>query len=146
METEEIVDTTDTLEFKKNEFSAVLKEKDYNEFLYQELETANLKEDELEELEQQYQTLSNVEFIKENLDKRNQKMKQGIFSGNNEQPLQTPSETLPVVETVEDIEPQKISLKSKDKTLKENVRGRLNLTGDEEDEKIRKQMEMFNQV
>lgn len=58
-----------TLEFKKNEFSAVLKEKDYNEFLYQELETANLKEGELEELEQQYQTLSNVEFIKENLDK-----------------------------------------------------------------------------
>lgn len=58
-----------TLELKKNEFSAVLKEKDYNEFLYQELETANLKEGELEELEQQYQTLSNVEFIKENLDK-----------------------------------------------------------------------------
>ena len=58
-----------TLESKKNEFSAVLIEKDYNEFLYQELETANLKEGELEELEQQYQTLSNVEFIKENLDK-----------------------------------------------------------------------------
>jgi DNA repair protein RecN (Recombination protein N) len=58
-----------TLESKKNEFSAVLKEKDYNEFLYQELGTANLKEGELEELEQQYQTLSNVEFIKENLDK-----------------------------------------------------------------------------
>jgi DNA repair protein RecN (Recombination protein N) len=58
-----------TLESKKNEFSAVLKEKDYEEFLYQELETANLKEGELEELEQQYKTLSNVEFIKENLDK-----------------------------------------------------------------------------
>lgn len=58
-----------TLESKKNEFSAVLKEKDYNEFLYQELEIANLKEGELVELEQQYQTLSNVEFIKENLDK-----------------------------------------------------------------------------
>lgn len=58
-----------TLESKKNEFSAVLKEKDYNEFLYQELEIANLKEGELEELEQQYQTLSNVEFIKDNLDK-----------------------------------------------------------------------------
>ena len=58
-----------TLESKKNVFSSVLKEKDYNEFLYQELETANLKEGELEELEQQYQTLSNVEFIKENLDK-----------------------------------------------------------------------------
>ena len=58
-----------TLESKKNEFSFVLKEKDYNEFLYQELESANLKEGELEELEQQYQSLSNVEFIKENLDK-----------------------------------------------------------------------------
>ena len=55
------------LESKKNEFSAVLKEKDYNEFLYQELESANLKKGELEELEQQYQALSNVEFIKENL-------------------------------------------------------------------------------
>jgi DNA repair protein RecN (Recombination protein N) len=58
-----------TLESKKNELSAVLKEKDYNEFLYQELEIANLKEGELEELELQCQTLSNVEFIKENLDK-----------------------------------------------------------------------------
>ena len=55
------------LESKKNQFSAVLKEKDYNEFLYQELESANLKKGELEELEQQYQALSNVEFIKENL-------------------------------------------------------------------------------
>ena len=58
-----------TLESKKNEFSFILKEKDYNEFLYQELESANLKEGELEELEQQYQSLSNVEFIKENVDK-----------------------------------------------------------------------------
>lgn len=56
-----------TLESKKNEFSSILKEKDYNEFLYQELESANLKEGELEELEKQYQALSNVEFIKENL-------------------------------------------------------------------------------
>ncbi|WP_293893182.1 DNA repair protein RecN [Flavobacterium sp.] len=58
-----------TLESRKNEFSAVLKEKDYNEFLYQELESAKLKEGESEELEQQYKTLNNVEFIKENLDK-----------------------------------------------------------------------------
>ena len=58
-----------TLESKKNGFLLVLKEKDYNEFLYQELESANLKEGELEELEQQYQSLSNVEFIKENVDK-----------------------------------------------------------------------------
>ncbi|MCF6132076.1 DNA repair protein RecN [Flavobacterium wongokense] len=58
-----------TLESKKNEFSTILKEKDYNEFLYNELESANLKHGELEELEQQYQSLNNVEFIKENLDK-----------------------------------------------------------------------------
>lgn len=58
-----------SLDSKKNQFLAVLKEKDYNEFLYRELETANLKEGELEELEQQHQALSNVEFIKENLDK-----------------------------------------------------------------------------
>jgi DNA repair protein RecN (Recombination protein N) len=32
-----------SLESKKNEFSSILKEKDYNEFLYQELESANLK-------------------------------------------------------------------------------------------------------
>ena len=57
------------LESKKNEFSTILKEKDYNEFLYHELESANLKEGQLEDLEQQYQTLNNVEFIKENLDK-----------------------------------------------------------------------------
>lgn len=58
-----------SIESKKSHFSAILKEKDYNEFLYQELETANLKQGELEELEQQYQSLNNVEFIKENLDK-----------------------------------------------------------------------------
>ncbi len=58
-----------SLEHKKNALSGILKEKDYNEFLYQELQSANLKEGELEELEQQYQSLNNVEFIKENLDK-----------------------------------------------------------------------------
>jgi DNA repair protein RecN (Recombination protein N) len=57
------------LETKKNEFLSILKEKDYNEFLFQELEAANLKEGELQELEQQHQSLNNVEFIKENLDK-----------------------------------------------------------------------------
>ena len=57
------------LESKKNEFSTILKEKDYNEFLYQELEAANLKSGELEALESTYQALNNVEFIKENLDK-----------------------------------------------------------------------------
>jgi len=57
------------LESKKNEFSSILKEKDYNEFLFKELESANLKKGELEDLERQYQSLSNVELIKENLDK-----------------------------------------------------------------------------
>lgn len=60
--------TKSTLEIKKSNFSTIIKEKDYNEFLYQELQTANLKVGELEELEQQYQSLSNVEFIKDNLD------------------------------------------------------------------------------
>ena len=55
------------LEAKRNEFSSILKEKDYNDFLYQELETANLKSGELGELEATYQALNNVEFIKETL-------------------------------------------------------------------------------
>lgn len=58
-----------SLETKKANLSNIIKEKDYNEFLFQELESANLKFGELEELELQYQSLSNVEFIKENLDK-----------------------------------------------------------------------------
>jgi DNA repair protein RecN (Recombination protein N) len=58
-----------SLESKKSHYSALLKEKDYNEFLYQELESASLKPGELEEMEQQYQSLNNVEFIKESLDK-----------------------------------------------------------------------------
>ncbi|WP_445451985.1 DNA repair protein RecN [Flavobacterium sp. 25HG05S-40] len=58
-----------SLEAKKLSLSEVLKEKEYNEFLFQELYAAQLKEGELEELEQQYQALSNVELITENLDK-----------------------------------------------------------------------------
>jgi DNA repair protein RecN (Recombination protein N) len=57
------------LDTKKSNFSLILKEKDYNEFLYQELLAANLKSGELEELEKTYEALNNVEFIKENLDK-----------------------------------------------------------------------------
>jgi DNA repair protein RecN (Recombination protein N) len=56
-----------TLEIKKSNLSLILKEKDYNDFLYQEFETANLKQGELEELEKHHQSLNNVEFIKENL-------------------------------------------------------------------------------
>ncbi len=57
------------LETKKNKFALIIKEKEYNEFLFTELFSANLKTGELDELEQQYQSLSNVEFIKENLAK-----------------------------------------------------------------------------
>ncbi|NNT72946.1 DNA repair protein RecN [Flavobacterium sp. IMCC34852] len=56
-----------SLEAKKTSLSAILKEKDYNEFLFNELHSANLKVGELEELEKSYEALNNVEFIKENL-------------------------------------------------------------------------------
>lgn len=56
-----------TLENKKSSLSAILKEKDYNEFLFNELHSANLKAGEQEELEKSYEALNNVEFIKENL-------------------------------------------------------------------------------
>ena len=55
------------LENKKSNLSNILKEKDYNEFLYNELQSANLKSGEQEVLEKNYETLNNVEFIKENL-------------------------------------------------------------------------------
>ena len=57
------------VETKKSIYLSIIKEKDYNEFLYKELVSANLKSGELEEFEKTYETLSNVEFIKENLDK-----------------------------------------------------------------------------
>ncbi|MEM0543360.1 DNA repair protein RecN [Flavobacterium sp. j3] len=57
------------LESKKSNFFDFLKEKDYNEFLHQELVAANLKSGDLEHLEKTYEALNNVEFIKENLDK-----------------------------------------------------------------------------
>ena len=57
------------LEINKSNLSTILKEKDYNEFLFNELASATLKVGELEELEKTYETLNNVEFIKENLDK-----------------------------------------------------------------------------
>jgi len=47
----------------------VLKEQDYNTFLLEELLVAQLKPNQQEELEQIYEQLNNVEFIKENLDK-----------------------------------------------------------------------------
>jgi DNA repair protein RecN (Recombination protein N) len=45
------------------------KEQDYNSFLLEELLSANLKADEQEELENIFEKLNNVEFIKEVLDK-----------------------------------------------------------------------------
>jgi DNA repair protein RecN (Recombination protein N) len=57
------------LEIKKSSFSTLIKEKDYNDFLFQELVAANLKQGELEQLEKACEALNNVEFIKENLDK-----------------------------------------------------------------------------
>ncbi|MGL2966055.1 DNA repair protein RecN [Flavobacterium sp. XGLA_31] len=57
------------LEDKKSSFSAILKEKDYNEFLFNELQSAGLKAGEQAELEQTYEALNNVEFIKENLER-----------------------------------------------------------------------------
>lgn len=56
-----------TLEANKDKLSIILKEKEYNEFLFNELYAANLKSGEAEELEKTYEALNNVEFIKENL-------------------------------------------------------------------------------
>jgi DNA repair protein RecN (Recombination protein N) len=52
-----------------SQLQSVLKEQDYNTFLLEELLVAQLKLNEQEELEQIYDQLNNVEFIKENLDK-----------------------------------------------------------------------------
>jgi len=56
-----------TLEANKDKLATILKEKEYNEFLFNELYAANLKSGEVEELEKNYEALNNVEFIKENL-------------------------------------------------------------------------------
>ncbi|MFM2214530.1 MAG: repair protein RecN [Bacteroidota bacterium] len=55
------------LEITKEQLASVLKEKEYNEFLFNELYAANLKSGEVAELEKSYEALNNVEFIKENL-------------------------------------------------------------------------------
>lgn len=57
------------LDEKKQLYANALKEQDYNSFLYTELAEAKLVEDEQEELELQLQKLSNVELIKEQLEK-----------------------------------------------------------------------------
>ena len=55
------------LNSKNEQLKIVLKEQDYNSFLLEELLAANLKADEQEELEAQFEKLNNVEFIKENI-------------------------------------------------------------------------------
>lgn len=57
------------LDEKKQLYANALKEQDYNSFLYNELAEAKLVEDEQEELELQLEKLSNVELIKEQLEK-----------------------------------------------------------------------------
>ena len=52
-----------------SKLQTLLKEQDYNTFLLDELLAAKLKVNEQEELEQVYEQLNNVEFIKDNLDK-----------------------------------------------------------------------------
>jgi DNA repair protein RecN (Recombination protein N) len=52
-----------------SKLQTLLKEQDYTTFLLEELLAAQLKLNEQEELEQVYEQLNNVEFIKENLDK-----------------------------------------------------------------------------
>jgi DNA repair protein RecN (Recombination protein N) len=61
--------TTSKLETLKEQLATQLKEKEYHEFLFNELQLAQLKSGELEELEQTYEALNNVEFISENLDR-----------------------------------------------------------------------------
>jgi len=53
----------------QSQLQNILKEQDYNTFLLEELLAANLKPDEQHELETVYEQLSNVEFIRENLDR-----------------------------------------------------------------------------
>lgn len=55
------------LKSKIEQLNIVLKEQDYNSFLLEELLAANLKADEQEVLETQFEKLNNVEFIKENI-------------------------------------------------------------------------------
>lgn len=56
----------------KNFRSESIKEQDYNLFLLKELEEANLVKGELELLEEEFETLNNVEEIKEKLSQANQ--------------------------------------------------------------------------
>lgn len=57
------------LDEKKQYYANALKEQDYNSFLFSELAEAKLVENEQSELESQLEKLSNVELIKEQLEK-----------------------------------------------------------------------------
>jgi DNA repair protein RecN (Recombination protein N) len=59
--------TVTSLEVNKSKLSELIKEREYNQFLFDELNAAQLKAGELEALELKYQSLNNVEFIKENI-------------------------------------------------------------------------------
>lgn len=63
---------TKALELLQQEKQEGIKEHDYNTFLLSELESAPLKEGILEELEEQYEQLNNVENIMEHLSKGHQ--------------------------------------------------------------------------
>jgi DNA repair protein RecN (Recombination protein N) len=54
---------------KKEHLQAIQKEQEYNNFLLEELLLAKLKTGEQEQLEADYEKLTNIEFIKENLSK-----------------------------------------------------------------------------
>ncbi len=54
--------------------SEAIKEQDYNTFLFNELDEANLTPGELEELEEEHKTISNFEAIKEGLDEAFQRL------------------------------------------------------------------------
>ncbi len=57
------------LKSKTEHLQTILNEQDYNSFLLEELLLVNLKSDEQEVLESEYEKLNNVEFIKENISK-----------------------------------------------------------------------------
>ena len=69
-------ETYKQLEKLKGFQAEAIKEKDYNAFLLEELGKAQLVEGELEQLEEEHNTLNNVEFIKENLAKSIQLLKE----------------------------------------------------------------------
>ena len=63
------------------EKEALSKEQEYNNFLLEELVAAKLKDGEQKDLEEELDQLSNVELIKENLDKVSIKKKE-LFNKN----------------------------------------------------------------